>query len=295
MTKALPFPTPLSEKYRPHKVEDFVGLVKPKRILESFLKQPFDSAWLFLGPSGIGKTTTALAIVEELNAELHHVPSRQCDLDTVDSVTRMCHMGAFNFKTGKSCQYHVVLVDEADQMTGAAQNSLLSKLDATAAPPKTIFIFTANSTQSLESRFLSRCRVLEFTHDSLQNDLAAYLAKVYKKEGGKHPLDFTAIAKASNYNVRDALSKIELELMIGTDRKDLPDEEIQIAEDHTHSCKKCHKPWKHRDPLCELPYRAVCPQCGGSNTVGQERAKKAWKTIRKKIEDEVKEKSRKKK
>lgn len=286
-TRELEFPVPLSEKYRPKKVEEFVGLLKAKRILGSFIQKPFDSAWLFIGPSGVGKTTMALAMVEQLNAELHHIPSRSCDLETVDSVTRMCWSAAFNFKTGESCSYHIVLVDEADQMTPAAQNSLLSKLDATAAPPRTIFIFTCNNKQSLEGRFLSRCREVPFEYEALENDLEGYLAKIYKKEGGKHPLDFEAIAKNCGFNVRDCLMKLELELMIGVNRKDLPTEDLKIVEAHKHFCKKHRKHWLCSNANCELPYSGVCPTCGGAKTVGTLRANKAWDTIRKNIKTEV--------
>lgn len=207
----------------------------------------------------------------------------------------MCHMGAFNFTTGKPAPLHIVLVDEADQMTPAAQNSLLSKLDETARPPKTIFIFTANSTSALEGRFLSRCRVLDFTNESLEGELEAYLSKIYKREGGRFPVKFEELAKLSNYNVRDALTKLEMEIMMGADRSDLPPEkDLEIIEEHTHTCKKCRKPWKHREPKCELPFLSVCPTCGGAKTVGTLRAQKAWGTIRAKIEAEVKAKAKEK-
>ena len=287
--KIIEFPQPLCEKYRPRKVSEFIGLQKPKRVIESFLKRPYDSAWLFLGPSGVGKTTMALAISEELGAELHHIPSRSCDLDAVETVTRICHSAGFNFQTGKPCPFHVVIIDEADRMTPAAQDALLSKLDATARPPQTIFIFTANTTQALEPRFLSRLQPLDFTSESLEDELAEYLEKVYKKEKGRFALSFVEICKIANYNVRDGLNRLQTELLIGTDRDDLPPEKELILEEHTHNCKKCHKTWKHREPGCELPYRHVCPQCGGTTSVGQERAKKAWDTIRKKLREEVTE------
>jgi len=51
---------------------------------------------------------------------------------------------------------------EADGMTNPAQLALLSKLDATAFPPNTIFVFTCNGTDGLEPRFISRCRTVEF-------------------------------------------------------------------------------------------------------------------------------------
>jgi hypothetical protein len=48
-------------------------------------------------------------------------------------------------------------------MSYPAQLAFLSKLDATAFPPNTIFIFTCNAIESLEKRFLSRCRMIEFS------------------------------------------------------------------------------------------------------------------------------------
>lgn len=69
--------------------------------------------------------------------------------------------------------FHVVLADEADQMTNAAQLALLSKLDSTDPAPNTIWIFTANDTQRLERRFLSRCKLLEFSSYGLSSDIAS--------------------------------------------------------------------------------------------------------------------------
>src|SRR6476659_6234400 len=91
---------------------------------------------------------------------------------------------------------HLVLIDEADGMTNPAQLALLSKLDATAFPPSTIFIFTGNSTDGLEPRFLSRCRVIEFSSYGMAGEIASYLDKVWHAEGrnGNCP-DLTRLAK----------------------------------------------------------------------------------------------------
>ena len=78
--QSLAFPQPLAEKYRPRRIADFVGLEKGKRVMGRFVANPFPSAWLFVGPPGLGKTTMALALVEELRAEVHHVPSQQCNV-----------------------------------------------------------------------------------------------------------------------------------------------------------------------------------------------------------------------
>lgn len=292
-TKGLPFPVPLYEKYRPRRIADFIGLTKPKRILEAFIKTPYNSSWFFLGPSGTGKTTAAEALAEEIDAEVHQIPSGACDRDTIAGVTRMCHNAAFNFISGEAHKWHQVIVNEANGMTPSAQNWLLSKLDSSDPPPKTIFVFTANSKHGLEENFLSRTTVLEFTYDSLEDDLAAHLAKIYKKEGGKHPLDFEAIAKASKFNIRDALNKLQIELLLGTNRKDLPTEDLRIIPHHLHECEKCHRPWKHTELKCKLPHTAICQQCGGAQTIGSERARKAWKTIRANIKKELEKPKRK--
>ena len=66
MQTDLAFPQPLVEKYRPIRIADFIGLERPKKILTAFLKRPASGAWLFLGPSGVGKSTMAMALAVEL-------------------------------------------------------------------------------------------------------------------------------------------------------------------------------------------------------------------------------------
>ena len=207
-TPTLPFPQSLAEKYRPRTIAEFVGLDKPKRILAKFAAQPYPSAWLFVGPSGVGKTSMAQAVCAEIKGELTHIPSEKCTAQAIEEACYHCH---FVPLTGG---FHVVLIDEADRMTPAAQLALLSKLDATAFPPNTVFIFTSNSTDGLEPRFLSRCRVIEFSSYGMAGEIADYLDKVWHAEGGNgNAPDLARLAKESRNNVRDALMKLEVELM----------------------------------------------------------------------------------
>jgi replication-associated recombination protein RarA len=204
------FPTALTEKYRPRTIESFVGLDKVKRCMARLAAMPFASAWVFKGPSGMGKTTMGLALADAIPAELHHVPSQECNLENIERVRRICQYVPMQGK-----KFHLVLVDEADRMSDAAQVSLLSKLDSTNFPPNTIFIFTCNDTERLEPRFLSRCRVLEFSSYGTAKEAAALLENVWDKETGnsaERP-NFARIVKESNNNVRESLMKLETEIM----------------------------------------------------------------------------------
>jgi DNA polymerase III delta prime subunit len=185
-------------------------LDREKRILTAFAANPRPGQnWIFYGDSGVGKTTMALALALEMGGEVHHIPSQKCTVENIEDVCRMCW-----YATYKVDGFHVVIVDEADQMTEKAQLALLSKLDSTAPPPQTIFIFTCNKTDGLEKRFLSRCSKLEFSNYGMRGELAAFLAKVYESETGKAgALNFERIAKESTNNVREALNRLEVELL----------------------------------------------------------------------------------
>jgi replication-associated recombination protein RarA len=151
----LAFPQSLAEKYRPARIADFIGLDRPKKVLTAFCKRPTSGAWLFVGPSGVGKSTMALALAAELQAELHKIPSQKCNAQTIEDTVRHCWYAPLT-----PGGFHVVLADEADQMTNAAQLALLSKLDSTDPAPNTIF--TANDTERLERRFSPAARSWSF-------------------------------------------------------------------------------------------------------------------------------------
>ncbi|HEV2521052.1 MAG TPA: AAA family ATPase [Candidatus Acidoferrales bacterium] len=107
----LSFPQSLAEKYRPRTIDGFVGLEKPRKILGKLAEHPFASSWLFVGSSGTGKTSMALAIAEQIHAELIHIPSQHCTVPELDEALRMTQYVPMQ---GKS--FWLVLVDEADQM-----------------------------------------------------------------------------------------------------------------------------------------------------------------------------------
>jgi len=209
--KALNVPRRLSEKYQPQEIADFIGLEKPKRVLANFAAQPYAAAFILEGGSGLGKTTIALALAKAIGAELHHIPSQKCTVDMLDQTIDRCWYVPMNGDSG----WHLVLVDEADKMSAAAQLALLSKTDSTEAPPQTIFVFTCNSTAGLEPRFVSRCIRLHFDRNDMNGDFQALLARVWKAEAprGVPAPDLDEIENYSRGNVRDALMRLETELL----------------------------------------------------------------------------------
>jgi DNA polymerase III gamma/tau subunit len=109
MQTDLAFPQSLAEKYRPLRIADFIGRERPKRILLAFRKRPASGASLFVGPSGVGKSTMALPLAGELQAELHKIPIQKCNPQTIGDTVRHCWYAPLT-----PGGFHVVLADEAD-------------------------------------------------------------------------------------------------------------------------------------------------------------------------------------
>ena len=196
----------LVEKYRPNTVAGFIGIEDAREDARALIESPYSSAWLFVGGSGTGKTTLAQAIGIELAAELHHIPSQSC---TVETVKALRHKLSYAPMFGSA--WHLVIVDEADEMSKAAENAFLSVLDSTNRPEKTIFIFTCNSTGKLADRFTSRCETVKFSTYGIAKDAAELLARVWESETANSvpAPNFARIVKEANNNIREALQVLQ--------------------------------------------------------------------------------------
>lgn len=205
----LGFPVPLSEKYRPMRVADFAGLTEPKKILAGFVRNPSNCGFLFVGPAGTGKTSMGRALASELQAFVHHVPAQECTVETVRKLAFDC-----NYYPPVGFKRHLILIDEADLMSAAAQNAILSKLDGTEPVPDTVWVFTCNGTDRLADRFLSRNKVLNFSTYAIQSDAAKLLETVWTNEAPQaEKPNFARIIKDATGNVREALMSLEMKLL----------------------------------------------------------------------------------
>jgi len=92
---------------------------------------------------------------------------------------------------------------------------LKSELDKTAFPPQTCFIFTCNSTDGLEDRFLSRCMVLPFSSHGIAKDAAGLLERIWIAEPGEQAErpNFLRLVQDGRNNLRDAVNSLQVELL----------------------------------------------------------------------------------
>lgn len=196
----------LVEKYRPTTIDGFIGIEDARADMADFVASPYSSAWMFCGKSGLGKTTLALAVAAELGAQVHHIPSQSCTVETVKDLRR-----TLTYKPMFGARWSVVIVDEADEMSAAAENAWLSLTDSTNRPVDTVIIFTCNDTEKLKDRFLSRCEMVKFSSEGVQPDIARMLADVWSKEtGGASPApNYATIAKNAKGNVRESLQVLQ--------------------------------------------------------------------------------------
>lgn len=198
----------LVEKYRPTTLENFIGITDAREFASDLIAKPESCALLFVGASGTGKTSLAYAIAEAITAEIHHIPSQSCTVDTVRALReKLAYIPMFG------ASWHVVIVDEADEMSRAAENAWLSITDSSNRPANTIIIFTCNTVENFTNpkRFTSRCEVVEFSTYGIAKDATDLLARVWEAEtGNAQPVpNFARIVKEANNNVRESLQVLQ--------------------------------------------------------------------------------------
>ena len=213
----------LYREFRPKNFDDVVGQDFIVQTLKNQIKtNKLTHAYLFCGPRGTGKTSTAKIFAKAVNCT-HSADGNPCDMcaecvalsenntdiieidaasnNRVEEIRDLREKVAFPPLIGK---YKVYIIDEVHMLTESAFNALLKTLEE---PPKhVIFILATTEIHKLPATILSRCARFDFKLLSL-NTLVNHLKNVFNKKGiicDEKSLQL--IAKAGEGSVRDMLS-----------------------------------------------------------------------------------------
>lgn len=224
----------LYRKYRPLTFDDVVGQDVIIRTLKNAItNNKLAHAYLFTGPRGTGKTTTARILAKALLCE--HAPteapdgtcdeckliaeSRHPDVLELDAASRT---GVENVReeiisrvnySPQRGGYKVYIIDEVHMLSTAAFNALLKTLEE--PPDKVVFILCTTDPQKVPETIHSRCQRFDFRRISTE-ELTARLGAVCNMEDVEfegEALDL--IARKSNGGMRDALCTLEQIIVFG--------------------------------------------------------------------------------
>ena len=146
------------EQYRPRKIEDCILPDNIKSVLTKFVEQGKIPNLLLSGPPGIGKTTVAKALCEEIGADYYVINGSDEGrfLDTVRNQAK-------NFASTVSLTggAKVIIIDEADNTTNDVQLLLRANIEEFSSNCR--FIFTCNYKNKIIEPLHSRCSVVDFS------------------------------------------------------------------------------------------------------------------------------------
>ncbi len=218
----------LYRKWRPHLWEEVVGQDPIVQTLRNSIRLgKLRHAYLFSGPRGTGKTTTARLLAKAFNCQSDDSSNRPCDkcahclavndnayidlieIDaasntSVEDVRRMREKIGLAPSQGK---YKVYIIDEVHMLSTAAFNALLKTLEE--PPAHSVFILATTEINKIPATVLSRCQRFEFRRIPV-NHIVVQLEKIVQKESLQVSNDaLVLIARQATGSLRDAISLLD--------------------------------------------------------------------------------------
>lgn len=215
----------LYRKYRPDKFENIIGQDYSIQMLKnSIIHNKISHAYLFTGPRGTGKTSTAKVFAKTINC-LNPINGEACgkcaaclafstspdiiEIDAasnngVDDIRELINNVKIAPSEGK---YKIYIIDEVHMMTTSAFNALLLTLEE--PPAHAVFIMATTNVENVPITILSRCQRFNFQKISLEN-LKKQISKICDLEKIKITEEaIEEIAYLSEGGLRDALSLLD--------------------------------------------------------------------------------------
>ncbi len=217
-----------ARKYRPQGFEELIGQPAVSQTLANALAtKRVHHAYLFTGPRGCGKTTTARILAKALNCEKGPTPT-PCDecvscreiassssLDVLE-MDAASHTGVDDVReviietvalapTRDRCK--VFIIDETHMLSNSAFNALLKTIEE--PPPHVVFILATTEAHKVPATIASRCQRFKFRPVGPE-PLAEYLSGIAKKEKiSVEPEALALLARAAEGSLRDAISLLD--------------------------------------------------------------------------------------